>query len=93
MQSYRRWVMVGCVAAAGVVLVALGIQGLGQLLEVGKSPVEMLTIRVRYLTIYTTALLALGFTLMSWCGITGIAWAGSVAWKGPAAARRPADQG
>jgi hypothetical protein len=93
MHSYRRWVIVGCVAVAGVVLVALGIQGLGKLLEAGKSPVEMLTIRVRYLTIYTTALLALGLTLMSWCGITGIAWARSAAWEGSAAARRPADQG
>jgi hypothetical protein len=35
----------------------------------------MLTVRVRHLTIDTMAMQALGLTLMSWCGITGNAWA------------------
>jgi hypothetical protein len=45
--------------------VALGIQGLAKVLEAGKVPGEMLTGRVHYLTIYTTTLLALGFTLIA----------------------------
>jgi hypothetical protein len=92
MRSQRRWIIVSLVAAAGVLLVALGIQGLGKLLEAGKVPGEMLTVRVRYLTIYTTAMLALGLTLMSWCGITGIAWARSACWGEPAGVVRSSDK-
>ena len=77
MRSRRRWIIVGLVAACGVLLVALGIQGLGMLLEAGNIPGEMLTTRVRTLTIYTTAMLSLGLTLICWCFITGIAWARS----------------
>jgi hypothetical protein len=77
MRSRRRWIIVGLVAACGVLLVALGIQGLGRLLEAGKIPGEMLTTRARTLTIYTTAMLSLGLTLLCWCFITGIAWARS----------------
>jgi hypothetical protein len=78
MQSRQRWIIVGLVALGGILLVTLGIQGLGKLLEAGKVPGEMLTGRVQNLTIYTTALLSVGLTLVSWCFITGIAWARSV---------------
>jgi len=93
MRSHRRWVILGLVAGAGVLLVALGIHGLGKLLEAGKVPGDMLTVRVRYLTIYSTAMLALGLTLISWCGIAGIAWARSACWEGPATAVHPSDKG
>ena len=77
MRSRRRWIIVGLVAACAVFLVALGIQGLGRLLEAGKIPGEMLTSRVRNLIICTTAMLSLGSTLIAWCFITGIGWARS----------------
>jgi hypothetical protein len=93
MRGHRRWVIVGLVAVAGVLLVVLGIQGLGKLLEAGKVPGEMLTVRVRYLTIYTTAMLALGLTLISWCGVTGLAWARSACWEGSAGAVHSSDKG
>jgi hypothetical protein len=89
MRSRRRWVIVGLVAAGGVLLVALGIQGLGKLLEAGKIPGEMLTTRAHHLTIYTTAMLSLGLTLLSWCCITGIAWARSARLGGHASAVHP----
>jgi len=91
MRSHRRWIIVGLVAAGGVLLVAVGIQGLGKLLEAGKIPGELLTIRVRYLSSYTTAMLALGLTLIYWFGITGIAR--SACWKGPARAVHPSNKG
>jgi hypothetical protein len=75
MRSRRRWIIVGLVAVCGVLLVALGIQGIAKLLEAGKIPGEMLTSRVRNLTIYTTAVLSLGLTVLSWCFITGVGWA------------------
>jgi hypothetical protein len=78
MRSRRRWIIVGLVAVCGVLFVALGIQGLGKLLDAGKIPGEMLTSRVRSLTVYTTAVLSLGLTMISWCFITGLAWARAV---------------
>jgi hypothetical protein len=78
MRSRRRWIIVGLVGVCGILFVALGIQGLGRLLDAGKIPGEMLTSRVRSLTVYTTAALSLGLTMISWCFITGIAWARAV---------------
>jgi hypothetical protein len=87
MQSRRRWIIVGLVAVCGVLFIGLGIQGLGKLLDAGKIPGEMLTGRVRSLTVYTTATLSLGLTMISWCCISGIAWARAVR---PGAAGREA---
>jgi hypothetical protein len=77
MRSRRRWIIVGIVGVCGILLVALGIRGLGELLEAGEIPGEMLTSSVRNLTLYTTASLSLGLTMVAWCFITGIAWARS----------------
>ena len=92
MRSHRRWIIVGLVATAGILLVALGVQGIGKLLAAGTVPGEMLTVRARYLTIYTTAMLALGLTLMSWCGLTGFAWARSACWREPAGVMHAPDK-
>lgn len=73
MRNRWRGILVGAVALAGILLVALGIGGLRELLVIGKVPPELLGSRVGY----TVGPLGLGLGLIVWCLVAGIAWARS----------------
>jgi hypothetical protein len=70
MRSRRRGILVGAVALAGILLVALGIGGLRELLVIGKVPPELLDRRVGY----TVGSLAFGSAMIVWSLFAGLAW-------------------
>jgi len=69
MRNRWRGILVGAVALAGILLVALGIGGLRELLVIGKIPPELLGRRVGY----TVGSLALGSTMIVWSLVAGLA--------------------
>ena len=71
MRSRWRGILVGAVALAGILLVALGIGGLRELLVIGKVPPELLGRRAGY----TVGSLAFGLAMIVWSLVAGLAWA------------------
>lgn len=71
MPGQRRWILVGVGVLAGLVLLAIGIGGLRELMDVGKVPPEMLGQRVGY----TAVPLAFGLAIIVWSLAAGISWA------------------